>query len=125
MISSHVNYLTITKQMNPEGWISIQLLASFNRIRQLTPDPPLVREVLALSSVAEVSGDWVRMGNNQWAPFVLPPSTPSAHQPTPETATVQESMEEDGNAEEEDDDVEFVMGQEHENAGWTSERHSS
>ena len=112
--------------MNPEGWISIPLLASFNRIRQLTPDPQLVREVLTLSSVAEVSGDWVRMGGDQWMPFVLPPSTPSGHQPTPETANVQESVEEDGNAEEEEeDDVEFVISQEHENPSWMSERHLS
>jgi la-related protein 1 len=110
--------------MNPEGWISIPLLASFNRIRQLTPEPQLVREVLTLSSVVEVSGDWVRMSGNQWAPFILPPPTPSAHQPTPETETAQERVEEDGDAEEDEDedDVEFVISQEHENPGWTSER---
>jgi len=112
-------------KMNPEGWISIPLLASFNRIRQLTPEPHLVREVLALSSVAEVSGEWVRMGGGQWTQFVLPPSTPSAHQATPETAAVQESEGGDGNAEEEDDDdVEFVISQEHGNPSWTSERRS-
>ena len=112
--------------MNPEGWISIPLLASFNRIRQLTPDPQLVREVLALSSVAEVSGEWVRMGGNQWGPFVLPPPTPSAPQPTPETTVSHERVEEDGNAEQDDDDddVEFVMNQEHGNPSWTSERFS-
>lgn len=109
--------------MNPEGWISISLLASFPRIRQLTPEPQLVREVLALSSVAEVSGDWVRMGGNQWAQFILPPPTPSGHQQMPETATVQESVEEDGNSEEEDDDdVEFVISQENENSSWPPER---
>ncbi|KAF9652418.1 hypothetical protein BDM02DRAFT_3183801 [Thelephora ganbajun] len=116
----------LRQQMNPDGWISISLLASFNRIRQLTPDPQLVREVLTMSSVAEVGGDWVRMGGNQWIQFILPPPTPSAHQPTPETTTAQESVEEDGNADEEDDDdVEFVISQEHENSSWTSERHLS
>lgn len=121
----HVNHLTIMVKMNPEGWISIPLLASFNRIRQLTPEPHLVREVLALSSVAEVNGEWVRMSGGQWTPFVLPPSTPSAHQATPETAPVQESEGGEGGAEEEDDDdVEFVMSQEHENPSWTSERRS-
>lgn len=116
-----------TVQMNPEGWISIPLLASFNRIRQLTPDPQLVRDVLTLSSVAEVSGEWVRMGGNQWTPYVLPPPTPSAPQPTPpETVTTQESVEDDGGVEEEDDDdVEFVMGQGHGNRNWTSEWHPS
>jgi la-related protein 1 len=110
--------------MNPEGWISIPLLASFNRIRQLTPDPQLVRDVLTLSSVTEVSGDWVRMGGNQWTQFVLPPPTPSAPQPTSLETAVE--PEEDGNIEEEDDDdVEFVISQEHGNSGWASERLSA
>lgn len=113
--------------MNPEGWISIPLLASFNRIRQLTPDAQLVRDVLTLSSTAEVSGDWVRMGGNQWTPFVLQPPSGSTPQPTPlETATAQEGVEEDGNVEEDDDDdVEFVMSQEHGNQSWTSQWHPS
>ena len=112
--------------MNPEGWISIPLLASFNRIRQLTPDAQLVRDVLTLSSNTEVSGDWVRMSGNQWTPFVLPPPSGSTvQQALPETADVQEGVEEDGTVEEEDDDdVEFVMGQEHGNQSWTSQRHS-
>lgn len=113
-------------QMNQEGWISIPLLASFNRVKQLTriPDAELVREVLTLSSTAEVSGDWVRMANNQWTRFVLPPLT---SQPTPpETATAQESGEEDGSVEEEDeDDVEFLMNQDNQHHSWTSQRHPS
>ena len=113
--------------MNPEGWISIPLLASFNRIRQLTPDSQLVREVLTYSSTAEVNGEWVRMSGNQWTPFVLPPPTGSAAESTlPDTAPIQDDVEEDGNVEEEDDDdVEFVMSQEHGNQSWTSQRHPS
>jgi hypothetical protein len=59
-------------QMDSKGWIPIQLLASFNRVRQLTLDIMLVRDVLLLSSVAQVhhGGDWVRMGG--WESFVLP-----------------------------------------------------
>lgn len=58
--------------MDSKGWIPIQLLASFNRVRQLTLDMTLVRDVLLLSSVAQVhqGGDWVRMGG--WESFVLP-----------------------------------------------------
>lgn len=113
--------------MNPEGWISIPLLASFNRIRQLAPEPSLVRDVLTLSSTAEVSGEWVRMSGSQWEQFVLPPPTGSAPETAPpERAPVQEGVEEDGNVEEEDDDdVEFVMSQEHGIQSWTSQRHSS
>lgn len=103
--------------MNPEGWISIPLLASFNRIRQLAPDSQLVREVLSLSLTAEVSEDWVRMGGNKWAPFVLPPPTGS---------TPQEDVEEGESVEvEDDDDVEFIMSQEDGNQRWMSPRRPS
>ena len=56
-------------------WISIPLIASFNRVRQLTVDPSLVREVLVLSTVVEVRDDWVRMAGREQ--FVLPNSAKS------------------------------------------------
>src|ERR1700721_3905589 len=61
--------------MDARGWISIPLIASFNRGRQLTVDPSLVREVLVLSTVVEVRDDWVRMAG--WEQFVLPNSAKS------------------------------------------------
>lgn len=57
--------------MDSRGWIPISLLASFNRVRQLTLDPQLVREVLALSQILEMRDDCVRMGRGEWAQFVL------------------------------------------------------
>jgi la-related protein 1 len=56
--------------MDSRGWIQIQLIASFNRVRQLTPDAQLVRDVLGLSGVVEVREGWVRMVG--WERFVLP-----------------------------------------------------
>jgi len=56
--------------MDTHGWIPIPLIASFNRVRQLTADVQLVREVLTLSSIVQVYGDMVRMGG--WESFVLP-----------------------------------------------------
>ena len=56
--------------MDTRGWIPIPLIASFNRVRQLTADVQLVREVLTLSSIVQVSGGMVRMGG--WESFVLP-----------------------------------------------------
>ncbi len=50
----------------------MSLLASFNRVRQLTLDPQLVRDVLALSSIVEMHDDCVRMGGGEWRRFVLP-----------------------------------------------------
>jgi la-related protein 1 len=61
--------------MDEKGWIPVSLIASFNRIRQLTMDVHLVRDVLSLSSVVQVKGDWVRMSD--WEQFVLPNATVS------------------------------------------------
>jgi la-related protein 1 len=58
--------------MDSRGWIPISLLASFNRVRHLTLDPQLVRDVLALSQVLEMRDDCVRMTRGEWAQFVLP-----------------------------------------------------
>jgi hypothetical protein len=61
--------------MDTRGWIPIPLIASFNRVRQLTADVltdhvQLVKEVLTLSSVVQVCGGMVRMDG--WESFVLP-----------------------------------------------------
>ena len=56
--------------MDTRGWIPISLIASFNRVRQLTTDVHLVKEVLTLSSFVQVCGGMVRM--NGWESFVLP-----------------------------------------------------
>ncbi len=58
--------------MDLHGWVPISLIASFNRVRQLTTDEGYVREVLNLSSVVEVGGDMVRMKEGGWERFVLP-----------------------------------------------------
>ena len=56
--------------MDSRGWIPISLIASFNRVKKLTLDTNLVKEVLYLSSMVQVRDDWVRMGG--WERFVLP-----------------------------------------------------
>lgn len=56
--------------MDSEGWISIDLLASFNRVKRLTQDHQLVREVLTLSHLVQVRDGFARMGG--WEQFVLP-----------------------------------------------------
>lgn len=84
--------------MDSKGYIPISLLASFNRIKQLTLDTRLVKEVLSLSAFVEVRGGMVRMagvssdpgggqgiegqaGQNQnqcgWEAFVLPDAVES------------------------------------------------
>lgn len=62
-------------QMDSRGWISTLLLASFPRVKTLTYDLQLVKDVLILSSLVEVKGDWVRP--YKWARYLLPDAAPS------------------------------------------------
>jgi la-related protein 1 len=91
--------------MDPHGWISIPLLASFNRVKQVTMDVQLVHEVLTLSTLVEVSGDWVRMGGQQWKQFILPNTAPSENEQSSEHMEEEVQLDED-----EEEEVEFVMG---------------
>jgi la-related protein 1 len=86
----------------------MSLIASFNRVRRLTMDEQLVKDVLGLSSVVEVMHDHVRMVG--WEQFILPDAAPS----TVESGGYEEEAEDD-----DEEDVVFVLGRE---AGWTPER---
>jgi la-related protein 1 len=84
--------------MDSKGWIPIALIASFNRIKQLTQDVQLVTDVLSLSTLVEVNGSHVRLGKGLWKNFALPNAPQS---------TVEDT---EGEAEEEEeDDVVIVM----------------
>jgi len=127
--------------MDSEGWISISLLASFKRVRQLHTDADIVREVLSRSAVVEVSGDWVRMGGRKWQVFVLPnaprsvvtgvdhgkgkgPKGGPCHEDDNDAYSEPGEIEdeqgetegdcdgEDCEGDDEDDDIEFVIGEE-------------
>jgi len=56
--------------MNEEGWIALHVIASFNRVRMLTPDLAMIMEALTDSSTVELSGDSLfirpRAGYQQW-----------------------------------------------------------
>ncbi|KAL5514453.1 hypothetical protein ACEPAG_2541 [Sanghuangporus baumii] len=91
----------LKKQMDSKGWIPISLIASFNRVRQLTQDAQLVKEVLGISSLVEVRGNHVRLANQQWANYVLP----GAIESTVECEETEKETEEG-----EEDDVVFILG---------------
>ncbi|KZT10382.1 uncharacterized protein LAESUDRAFT_755889 [Laetiporus sulphureus 93-53] len=116
----------LRQRMDSRGWISIPLLASFKRVKQLTLDQQLVKDVLILSSLVEVKDEWVRM--RQWEQFVLPNAVESTvdgeressqeHTTQPQggvasakadVANVEEGDEGDGE-EEEEEEVVFVLG---------------
>lgn len=68
----------LRQQMDLEGWIDIAMIASFNRIKSLTPDVTIVREVMDMSSLLEVKGDKVRLGGGEAKRWVLPDAKPSS-----------------------------------------------
>ncbi|KAG2143500.1 uncharacterized protein EDB93DRAFT_576344 [Suillus bovinus] len=127
----------LRQRMDDQGWIPISLIASFNRVKKLTTEVDLVRDVLNLSSLTEVKGEYVRMAKEQWKQFVLPdaPRSIVCHPIESEAiesqddqvayAQVQDSeIEEEGDTYGEDDDDEdivFVIGEEAEGS-WAPER---
>ena len=58
--------------MDSEGWIDIAMIASFNRVKSLTPEFNMVREVMTLSSLLEVHDNKVRLANGHSSKWVLP-----------------------------------------------------
>jgi la-related protein 1 len=88
--------------MDKEGWISIAMIASFNRIKNITPEVSLVKEMMELSSLLEVQGDHVRIRGEDSKKWVLPDAKPSPFPPTvsvsvsntPATASVSDTLDE-------------------------------
>ena len=66
--------------MDSHGWIPVKVLASFNRVRSLTLDEHLVKDVLTLSSLTEVRGNWVRL--HRWQPWIYPNASESVVEPS-------------------------------------------
>ncbi|KAJ6571838.1 hypothetical protein B0H19DRAFT_935815 [Mycena capillaripes] len=120
--------LYLRKQMDSQGWVPIEMLASFKRVQAKTSDVNLVRDVLGLSEYAEIRGDWVR-STDGWEKFVLPTARPSVLdvETTPYSLLMQadktgHTAAEDAEEleEEDEEDVVFVMGREAQ--AWSPER---
>jgi la-related protein 1 len=62
--------------MDSEGWIEVSMIASFNRIKSLTPDVAIVREVMEMSILLEVKEDMVRLAGDEGMRWVLPDAPP-------------------------------------------------
>ncbi|ORX38831.1 hypothetical protein BD324DRAFT_576636, partial [Kockovaella imperatae] len=67
----------LRQQMDSEGWIDIPVIASFNRVKNLTTDVGLVKEVMQLSTLLEVREDKVRLAYGESKRWVLPEAKPS------------------------------------------------
>ncbi|KAL3157004.1 hypothetical protein ABBQ38_001257 [Trebouxia sp. C0009 RCD-2024] len=74
-IANLVKDVFLRSKMNDEGWISLHVIASFNRVRMLTPDLAMIVEALLDSPTVELSPDSLfirpRAGYQQW---ILPES---------------------------------------------------
>ena len=75
--------------MDSQGWIDIAMISSFNRVKSLTPDNTIVREVMTLSSLLEVRDEKVRLANGESKRWVLPDAKPSTLSPD---QTVEEAL---------------------------------
>lgn len=64
------------EQMDAAGWIDISLIASFNRIKNLTTDQAIVRDTMCFTPLLEVVDDYVRL-RQHWPDWVLPNAVPS------------------------------------------------
>jgi hypothetical protein len=63
--------------MDAQGWIDIRMVASFNRVKSLSTDLDLIREVLQMSSVVEVREQRVRLAGGKHKSWILPDAAPS------------------------------------------------
>ncbi|KAJ7188253.1 hypothetical protein C8R46DRAFT_14796 [Mycena filopes] len=121
--------LYLRQQMDSQGWVRIEMLASFKRVQSKTSDVNLVRDVLGLSDYAEIRGEWVR-STEGWEKFVLPTAQPSIVDAETSYSLLLQADKaghvhapaEDGEEvdEEDEEDVVFVMGSEAQ--AWSPER---
>ncbi|WVR04603.1 hypothetical protein IAU60_001613 [Kwoniella sp. DSM 27419] len=73
----------LRQQMDSEGWIDVSMIASFNRVKSLTPEVAVVKECMLLSSLLEVREDKVRLAGEDAHRWVLPDAKPSSLGPDP------------------------------------------
>ncbi len=63
----------LRSKMNGEGWIPLHVIAAFNRVRMLTPDPAVIVTSMAGSSTTEMSADQLFLRPKEgWMQWVLP-----------------------------------------------------
>ena len=67
----------LTLQMGSDGFIDLNIIASFNRVRALSIDLGLIRESLTLSPILEVEGMKVRR-KHDWERWLLPTESVAA-----------------------------------------------
>ncbi|PSS29995.1 La-related protein like [Actinidia chinensis var. chinensis] len=64
----------LRQNMDDQGWVSINLIASFKKVSVLTDNIPFILDALGMSSVVEVKENKIRKRDDWWR-WVMPPST--------------------------------------------------
>ena len=68
--------------MDAQGFVDLQVLANFNRVKALTTNIALICDALRRSEVVELSRDEKKLRKRQgWETWVLPSAAPSTAQP--------------------------------------------
>uniref|UniRef100_A0A804HW45 HTH La-type RNA-binding domain-containing protein n=1 Tax=Musa acuminata subsp. malaccensis TaxID=214687 RepID=A0A804HW45_MUSAM len=65
--------LFLRRNMDDQGWVPISLIASFNRVKQLTRDMPHILDAVRGSTVVEVQGEKIRK-RGDWMKWMMPPT---------------------------------------------------
>ncbi|OVA03807.1 RNA-binding protein Lupus La [Macleaya cordata] len=66
----------LRQNMDEQGWVSVSLIAGFNRVKQWTNNIPFILDALRFSTIVEIQGDKIRR-KNDWKNWLLRPSNQS------------------------------------------------
>ncbi|KAI3813636.1 hypothetical protein L1987_18365 [Smallanthus sonchifolius] len=61
------------RNMDEQGWVPVNLIASFNKVSSLTDNLQLILDVMRQSTVVEVQGEKMRR-RNDWMRWLMPPA---------------------------------------------------
>lgn len=79
--------------MDSLGFVDIPIIAAFNRVKHLTQDVALVREVLLLSKLVEVREQKVRLVGRGWQQWLLPDAPESEFQEDDDLEAIDKDLE--------------------------------
>ncbi|KAK7376146.1 hypothetical protein VNO78_35000 [Psophocarpus tetragonolobus] len=68
-----VKDIYLRRNMDDQGWVPINLVAGFKKVKYLTENIQIVLDAIRTSSVVEIQGDKMRR-RNDWRRWVMPPS---------------------------------------------------
>lgn len=68
----------LRQQMDNRGWVDMNMISSFNRLKSLGADVDMVKQVAEMSSIIEVADEYIRLAHGQWKQWVLPDAKPSS-----------------------------------------------